>query len=66
MNYLSREQLQEKLHLTEKQAKAFFFLPDLPVIKIGRKKLIAEETLDAWLEKHAAAGDTILLDYTRV
>ena len=45
MNYLGQKELQEKLHLSEKQAKALFFLPDFPSIKLGSKRLISEDKL---------------------
>lgn len=63
-NYLNKEDLQEKLKLSGRQASAMFNIEGFPYIKIGKQKLVREDVLDQWLTDHM--GEDIKLDYTKV
>lgn len=64
ITYLNKEDLQEKLKLSERQAAAMFNVKGFPFIRIGKQKLVREDLLDQWLTDHM--GEEIKLDYTRV
>ena len=64
ITYLDKEDLQEKLKLSGRQAAAMFNIDGFPYIKIGKQKLVREDVLDQWLSDHM--GEKIKLDYTKV
>lgn len=64
MNYLTKEDIQEKLKLSETQVAALFNVKGFPFVRIGKQKRVREDLLDKWLTDHM--GQEIKLDYTRV
>ena len=64
MNYLTKEDIQEKLKLSETQVAALFSVKGFPFVRIGKQKRVREDLLDKWLTDHM--GQEIKLDYTRV
>ena len=64
MNYLTKEEIQEKLKRSETQVAALFNVSGFPYVKIGRQKRVREDLLDQWLSDHM--GEEIKLDYTKV
>lgn len=64
MNYLTKEEIQEKLRLSETQVAALFNVKGFPFVRIGRQKRVREDLLDQWLSDHM--GQEIKLDYSKV
>lgn len=64
ITYLDKEDIQEKLKLSGRQAAAMFNIKGFPYIRIGKQKLVREDLLDEWLADHM--GEEIKLDYTKV
>lgn len=66
MNYLTMEQIKEQFGLSEKQVRALFYAEDFPVLRIGNHKLVREDMLNNWVEKHIGDENAVKLDYTKV
>lgn len=66
MNYLTIAQVQEKLGLSARQAKALFHVEDFPCLRIGHTKLVREDLLDEWASSHMGTENAVKLDYTKV
>lgn len=62
--YLTREEVQELLKLSDKQVKALFYTEGFPYVSIGTAKRVRADKLDEWLETHE--GEKLQLDYTKV
>ncbi len=61
MNYLTEENVQTLLQLSERQTRALFQKDDFPAFRIGKQYRVSEDELYAYLEKNK----NIKLDYKR-
>lgn len=64
ITYLDKEDIQEKLKLSETQVAALFNVKGFPFVRIGKQKRVREDLLDQWLADHM--GQEIKLDYSKV
>ncbi len=61
MNYLTTEDLQEKLRISARQAKILMCTPGFPSFKLGAKYRVEEGRLDEWLNE----VKEVKFDYSR-
>lgn len=55
MKYLSARQLMEKLGVGRTTVYTLMHMEGFPVVRLGKRLLVSEEALDAWLANGGAA-----------